>query len=343
MPTISASALRAHIAGILSALDTPDDLAEIVSTSLVGANLAGHDSHGVILVPSYAGGIRAGHMKPAARPTVEPTTAMLATLAVDGAWGWGPPAAYLTTEKTIERAQQFGVAAAVIRRCHHIGRVGQYAERIAGHNLIGIVTTNAGPGVVPFGGKSRMLGTNPIAIAAPRAGGQAPVLYDGSTSVVAGNKLTVLRDKGLPAPQGWIVDRDGQPSDQPGDFFDGGALLPLGGHKGYALGVMVELLGGLLSLNSAAFLPDFKWGNGVLVMAIRPDAFLPLDDYLAQVERACAALKAAPPLDPARPVLLPGEPEELSRRERTANGIPLPEATWRSLQELAESLGVPLD
>jgi LDH2 family malate/lactate/ureidoglycolate dehydrogenase len=340
MLTFTAAFLKTHITKLLAALNTPDDLAELVANSLVGANLAGHDSHGVGLAPTYAAQIRAGTLNPAARASVEPASGMLATLAVNGAMGWGPPAAFLATEKTMERAQQFGIGAAVIRQCQHIGRVGQYVERIAAQNLIGIVTCNSGSGVAPFGGKHRTLGTNPIAIAAPRQGGQAPVLFDGSTSVVAGNKLKVLVDKGLPVPEGWIIDRDGQPSTKSDDFFTGGALLPLGGHKGYGLGVMVELLAGLLSGNSAAFLPDFAGGNGVMIMVIRPDAFIPIDHYLAQVERACAALKAAPSMDATRAVLLPGEPEQIARIERTANGIPIAEATWQSLSNLADSLGV---
>ena len=340
MLTFTAAFLKTHITKLLVALDTPNDLAELVASSLVGANLAGHDSHGVGLVPGYAAQIRAGTLKPAARASVEPASGMLATLAVNGAMGWGPPAGFLATEKTMERARQYGIAAAVIRECQHIGRVGQYVERIAAQNLIGIVTCNSTSGVAPFGGKHRTLGTNPIAIAAPRQGGQAPVMFDGSTSVVAGNKLKVQFDKGLPAPAGWIIDRDGQPTTDAEDYFTGGALLPLGGHKGYGLGVMVELLAGLLSGNSAAFLPDFAAGNGVLVMVIRPDAFIPLDQYLAQVERACAALKAAPSMDPSRPILLPGEPEQIARAERTANGIPMAEATWQSLYELSVSLGV---
>ena len=340
MLTLTAASLKTYITKLLMALDTPDDLAEVVASSLVGANLAGHDSHGVGLVPAYAAQIRAGTLKPAARASVVPASGMLATLAVNGAMGWGPPAGFLAAEKTIERAQQYGIAAAVIRECQHIGRVGQYVERIAAQNLIGIATCNSSSGVAPFGGKHRTLGTNPIAIAAPRQGGRAPVMFDGSTSVVAGNKLKVQVDKGLPAPVGWIIDRDGQPTIDAEDYFTGGALLPLGGHKGYGLGVMVELLAGLLSGNSAAFLPDFAAGNGVLVMVIRPDAFIPLDQYLAQVERACAALKAAPSMDPLRPVLLPGEPEQIARAERAANGIPMAEATWQSLHDLADSLGV---
>ncbi len=343
MLTFTPSFLQTLTARIFVALNTPDDLAEVVSDSLVDANLAGHDTHGVIMAPPYAAQIRAGWLKPAARASVEPASALPATLAVNGAMGWGPPAAFLAANETMKRAQQFGIGAAVIRQCQHIGRLGQYVERIAAHHLIGIVACNTGSAVAPFGSKQRMLGTNPIAISAPRQGSQAPVVFDGSTSVVAGNKLMVLAHKGLPAPAGWIIDRNGEPSTQPDDYLTGGgALLPLGGHKGYALSVMVELLAGLLSGNSAPFLPDFAGGNGVLVIAIQPEAFMPIDHYLAQVERVCEALKAARRMDPAREVLLPGEPEQIARRERTANGIPMAETTWKSLCDLAESLGVAL-
>lgn len=340
MLTFTAAFLKSYVTKLLLALATPPDLADLMADSLVGSSLTGHDSHGVTLLPGYAAGIRAGSLNPAARPTVEPATGMLATLSVDGASGWGPVAAHFATDQVIARAQQFGIAAAVVRRCHHIGRVGQYGERMAAHKLIGIAMCNSGSGVAPFGGVKPMLGTNPIVIAVPRQGEQAPVLFDGSTSVVAGNKVRVQQDKRQPTPPGWIIDRDGQPTTNPEDFFNGGALLPLGGHKGYALGVMVELLGGILSGTSASFLPDFQWTNGVLIMAIRPDAFMPLDDYLAQVERACVALKATPSSDPARPVLLPGEPEQIARRERMANGIPMPEAAWDAMQSLAASLGI---
>lgn len=340
MLTFSAAFLKSYVTQILLALETPPDLADLMADSLVGSSLTGHDSHGVTLLPGYAGQVRAGSLKPAARPTLDPATGMLATLSVDGAFGWGPVAAHWAVDQVIARAQQYGIATAVVRNCHHIGRVGQYGERMAAHKLIGIAMCNSGSGVAPFGGVKSLLGTNPIVIAVPRQGEQAPVLYDGSTSVVAGNKVRVQQDKGQPTPTGWIIDRNGQPTTNPEDFFAGGALLPLGGHKGYALGVMVELLGGILSGTSASFLPDFKWTNGVLIMALRPDAFMPLDDYLAQVERACAAIKASPSSDPARPVLLPGEPEQNARRERMANGIPMPEAAWQAMQELAESLGL---
>jgi LDH2 family malate/lactate/ureidoglycolate dehydrogenase len=340
MPSFTAAFLRSHVARLLAALDTPDDLAELVAGSLVAANLAGHDSHGVGLMPEYAQLVRDGRVKPAERASVEEPSGMLATLAVDGAMGWGAPAAFLATEQVVARARQYGVAAAVIRRCQHIGRVGQYVERIAAQRLIGIVTCNSSSGVAPFGGRGRVLGTNPIAIAVPREGDRAPVMFDGSTSAVAGNKLRVFAEKGLPVPDGWVMDGDGRASTDPTSFFTGGALLTTGGYKGYGLSVMVELLAGLLAGTSASFLPDFAGGNGVLVMAIRPDAFVPLERYLAQVERACAALRATPSRDGASAVLLPGEPEQMARLERTANGIPLADTAWQLLHDLSNSLGV---
>ncbi len=344
MHPISAARLIDIADRVLTTIGTPPDLANIVAPSLVGANLAGHDSHGVIQLPVYAQMAQEGSVLPAARASIRPAGGMLATLVVDGALGWGPPAAYMATDAIIDRAQRFGISSAVIQRCHHIGRVGQYIERITSAQMVGIVMVNAQRGVAPFGGARRMLGTNPIAIGAPRRDGQPPVMFDGSTSMVAGNKIRVLQDKGLPVPAGWIIDRNGQPSTRPQDLFEGGALLPLGGgsgHKGYGLSVMVEALAGLLSGSSARALSDERpGGNGVLMIALNPDAFTTRESYLDDIEKLCAELKATPALNPGDEVLLPGEPEARTRAERAANGIPLPDATWQAIVELAQALGV---
>ena len=343
MPTFSHTHLHALTCNVLQALGTPADLVDAVATSLVGANLAGHDSHGMIRLPVYAQAARDGRVVPAARASVAPQSAYLATVVVDGARGWGQPAAHLATGEVMLRADKFGMGAAVVQRCNHIGRVGEYVERMAAQNLIGMAMCNANPNVAPFGGRKKMLGTNPISIAVPRAHGQPPVLLDAATSVVAEGKLRVARDKGMPTPPGWIVDSDGNPSTNPNDFYAGGALLPMGAYKGYGLSAMVELIGGLLSGMSAAFLPDYARGNGVLLMALKPDAFMPLPDYLAQVERFCDGIKRAPPAPGVSEVLLPGEPEQRARAERMARGIELPEATWQSIEDLARGLGVAVE
>ncbi len=343
MQRFSAASLIAFGQRVFASTGTPEDLAATTATSLVGANLAGHDSHGVIQLPVYADMAKAGSVLPFARAAIQPASGMLATLVVDGALGWGPPAAYMATDTIIERAQRFGIGSAVIQRCHHIGRVGQYVERVTDAHMVGIVMVNAGRSVAPFGGAKRMLGTNPIAIGVPRRAAP-PLMFDGSTAIVAGNKIRVLQDKGLAAPAGWIIDRNGQPGTLPQDFFDDGALLPLGGdngHKGYGLSVMVEALAGLLSGSSARALSEERsGGNGVLMIALNPDAFTTRTTYLDDIEKLCAELKASPAKDVGGEVILPGEPEARTRAERETAGIPLPDATWESLRALSDELGV---
>ncbi len=340
MPTLLHNVLHKLTCDVLERIDTPAEYAAMVATSLVGANLAGHDSHGMIRLPVYVQAARAGRVVPAARAVVATATAFVATVILDGMHGWGQPAAHLATTEAMVRAQKFGMAAVVIQHCNHIGRVGEYVERMARANLVGLAMCNANPNVAPFGGRKKMLGTNPISIAVPRADGRPPVLLDAATSVVAEGKLRVARDKGVQTPSGWIIDKDGRPTLDPNDFYAGGALLPMGDYKGYGLGVMVELLGGLLSGMSAAFLPDYGKGNGVLMMALNPEAFMPLDKYLAQVELFCEGIKSAPTAPGVEQVLLPGEPEQRAWTLRTANGIDLPEATWQSICTLAAGLGV---
>lgn len=351
MPIFSALHLTTTAARLLSALGTPDDLASLVAHSLVGANLAGHDSHGISMLPIYAGRVRTGEVQPAARPHLEVSAKpRLAALTVDAAFGWGPPAGFLAADKVIERAQQYGIAVGVIHNCSHIGRVGQYVERMTEHNLIGIGMCNAGPSVAPFGGFKPMLGTNPITIGAPRAaagGALPPLMMDGSTSMAAGNKVRIYLDKGLSIPAGWVIDRDGNDSTQPIDLVEeGGALLPLGassGHKGYGLAVMVEALAGLLTGASTRFLAENRrGGNGVLFIAIDPTAFIDLDQYQGQIEALCASLKATPPRFAGGEVLLPGEPEARARADRLAHGVALTDGNWQALTTLAGDLGVSL-
>ncbi len=352
MPIFSASHLTIAATRLFSALGTPEDLADMVAHSLVGSNLAGHDSHGISMLPIYAGRVRSGEIQPTARPHLAVSAKpRLAALTVDAAFGWGPPAGFLATDRVIERAQHYGIAVGVIHNCSHIGRMGQYIERIAEHGLIGIGMCNAGPSVAPFGGLKPMLGTNPITIGAPRAaqGGTAlpPLMVDGSTSMAAGNKVRIYLDKGLSIPSGWIIDRDGNDSIQPIDLMEGGALLPLGassGHKGYGLAVMVEALAGLLTGSSTRYLAENRrGGNGVLFIAIDPAAFIDFDEYQAQIETLCASLKTTPPRLAGGEVLLPGEPEARARADRLTHGVELTDSTWQALTTLAGDLGVSLD
>ncbi|HEY8448136.1 MAG TPA: Ldh family oxidoreductase [Thermomicrobiales bacterium] len=338
MPTVLADTLRDLMRAIFEAVGTPPDTARFVGDSLVDANLAGHDSHGVIRILHYVEMVRAGKVDPRAEPCVVHRFGATATL--DANWGWGQPAMMLATETAIELARQYGLGAAVVRRCYHIGRVAPYVETIARAGMIGIATTNAGPAVAPYGARSRVLGTNPIAWAAPRADGKEPICLDIATAAVAEGKLRVARAKGAPAPPGAIVNVEGHPSLDPNDFYAGGALLPFGAHKGSGLSVLVQILGrGLASMDRDQLL-SHRGGNGPFVLAIDPAAFGPREAFIEAVEAQCAEITSATPAEGFDAVLLPGEPELAARAERLANGIPVPETTWNELLALAAELGI---
>ncbi|MDP9372691.1 MAG: Ldh family oxidoreductase, partial [Chloroflexota bacterium] len=243
--------------GVFAALGADRDTAAEVARHLVGANLAGHDSHGVIRVPHYVGLADAGELDPAARPVVAREGVI--TALIDARRGFGQVSTAFALDWAAGRARERGLAAAAVRGSNHIGRLGEYTERAAALGLIAIVTVGgAGPGiggVVPHGGRDRFLSTNPWSIGVP-AGDRPPLIFDAATSTIAEGKVRVARARGSPLPPGAIVDRHGRPSTDPEDFYAGGALLPLGGavagHKGYGLGLAAALLGGLAMIDDPA-------------------------------------------------------------------------------------------
>jgi len=334
------AALRRFARAILESAGTPPDLAAVVAESLVAANLAGHDSHGVMRLLSYVEFVRGGQVRPAARSSLRSRHG--ATAVVDGAWGWGQPAARQAADTAMALAAEHGVGAVTVCCCNHIGRLGEYVESMTRAGMMGMALCNAGPVVAPYGGRERRLGTNPFAWAAPAAP-ERPLVLDIATAAVAEGKLRVAKARGRSVEPGVILDAEGQPSTTPDDFYAGGALLPFGGHKGYAMSVMVELLGGALSGAAPSCLPEYDNSNGTLMVAFNIAAFRPLEEVVDQSERFAAALKESRPAAGFDAVTLPGEPEATARRQRLADGIPLPEQTWRELAELAASLGVSVE
>ena len=253
------------------------------------------------------------------------------------------PAARLATETVIAFAAEYGTGAVTVQQCNHIGRVGEYVETITRSGMMGIVLCNAGPAVTPYGGRDRCLGTNPFAWAAPTADPERPLLLDFATSMVAAGKLEVARAKRQQVAPGLIVDAQGHPSIAPDDFFAGGALLPFGAYKGYAMSVLVEILGGALSGAAPSCLPDYNSGNGTLMIAFNIATFQPLDRFVDQASRFAAAIKDSQPAPGFDEVLLPGDPETRARRLRATDGIPLPEQTWQELCDLADLLGLRME
>src|SRR5687767_3736689 len=351
---VQPEALQRLAAQIFERLGTPADAAGEVAAHLVRANLAGHDSHGAIRIPQYATQISQGAINPAARPEV--ISQKGATLLIDGGGGFGHFTTAFALQRSVDVALELGTAVAAIRRANHIGRVGDYAETAARRGLVAIITVGAaGPGVggaTPFGGAQRFLGTNPWSIGIPTTDPQ-PFLVDFATTVVAEGKVRVARDKHDSLPPGCIVDKAGNPSTNPADFYDGGMLLPFGAHKGYGLALASALLGGLAAIGDATpnlagspLLPDLgqegERTGGALIVVIDPGAFGDSDAYAAGVGRVTGAVRRVPSAPGSQGVLAPGEPEARTRAQRERDGISLPDDTWDAIGKVAAEHGVPM-
>jgi LDH2 family malate/lactate/ureidoglycolate dehydrogenase len=347
MITKSAETLGALSRKIFVAAGCPSDVAERLSVALVDANLVGHDSHGVIRIPSYLAAIRDGHIVADARPEIRRETAV--TALVDGRWAFGQVSAAFATTVAIEKAKAHGLSLVGVVRCNHIGRLGEYASLASSAGVAAIVVAGGfggrGVSAVPFGGAKPLFGTNPLAVGIP-AGVEADVLIDFATTSVAAGKIEVARAKKSQLPPGSIVDRDGRPTTDPEDYYRGGALLPFGGHKGYALSVMVEFFGRVMT-GADDFAEEGRGGpvyghSGTLILAFDPHVFVAPGQYAAAADQTIQRLKAVPPATGFGEVLVPGEPEERSRSQRTIEGIPLAESTWEQICTVAQNLGVTL-
>lgn len=336
-----ATVLHRIAVDILTAVGTERDAAGTVADSLVDANLCGHDSHGIMRLPIYVQLAEEGDVDPRAIAVLSRSVGAAAI--VDGNWGWGQPAMRLAVLSALECADRTGVGVASVRTCYHVGRLAPYVEEIARHRKIGLAFSSAGPFVAPFGSRQRVLGTNPIAWAVPRSDHAPPICLDIATAAIAEGKIRHARAKGVDVPPGAIVDRDGQPTTHPDDFYQGGALLPFGGHKGSGFGVLAQLLGAGLSGATSERFATRRGGNGPVVMAIAIDAFCRVDDFFAIVDHEASAISAATPAAGVDRVLLPGEPELRTRAQREVEGIPIPERTWDEVVAMAQRYRVALD
>jgi hydroxycarboxylate dehydrogenase B len=342
-----AGPLERFVDEVCRAVGADAEVAREVAHHLVGANLAGHDSHGVLRLPWYVEQAGRGQLVPGARPRVVRETST--TALIDAGLSFGHYSTLYALQWAMGRAQLQGLAAASVRQTTHIGRLGEYSERATERGLISIVMVgSAGEGggiVVPFGGRERFLGTNPWSIGIPAAE-RPPMIFDAATSTIAEGKLRVARAKGAPVPPGFIVDREGQPSTDPLDFYNGGALLPLGGltsgHKGYALALAAALLGGLGLTADGGQEADQGGGsiNGVFLVVLDPGAFGDGERYRTMVAGTLDAAERVPPAEGAAEVLVPGEPERRSRAQRDREGIPLAPSTWQELVQVAERFGL---
>lgn len=315
---------------ILEKFGTPKNYADSVAESLVQAQEVGHASHGVIRLIEYTNSIEQKVIHPQAAPTIMQETD--GTAVIDGHWGWGQIACKFAVEIGAAKAKKFGVCAIAINSCNHIGRLGEYMETLAAMDLISMMWCNADPAVAAFGGKNRLLGTNPLAVGIPS--NDEPVVIDFATSSLAEGKLRVARANGSQIPLGALIDKDGKESINPDDFYDGGALLPFGGHKGYCMSLMIELLGGALSGNHPSMNAEYSHGYGTVLIAIDPEKFFGTSFFKNDISEATRAIRLTTPANSERPVLVPGDVERNERQKNLAN-IQISKAIWSSVQELS--------
>ena len=334
--------LRTLSRAIYQAAGTPADHAEIVTEHQVGANLKGHDSHGVVLMGTYINRIDRGHIVPTSKPEIISETPT--TIQVNGQWGFGPVISEWTMQRTIDKAHEMKIAMATVREQSHVGSLNDYPLMAARAGLIGILMCDSGQSpksVAPFGGREARLGTNPICIAFP-SDLPGPVFIDMATSAVAAGKLNVARARGLPIPLGWLLDKEGRPTTDPNAANDGGVMLPLGGpegHKGYGLSFAVETFAALLPGLGFGIDPQGRHNDGSFMLAIDPAAFMPLADFKKQVEDFVAYLKDTPLQEGFKEILYPGEKEYYTTQQRLKDGIPIEDSTWKIITGMAERFG----
>jgi uncharacterized oxidoreductase len=351
MVTIDADRLQNLISDIFGAAGCSRPEAERIARYLVAANLAGHDSHGVVRVPRYV------EMKKDGRVVADQTVAVMVdtpVLAVlDGKFGFGQTIAPQAVAIGIEKCKAMGLSAVSLRNSGHVGRVGDWAEMAAAAGLISIHFVNAGGSVLvaPFGGAERRFSTAPYCVGVPLPE-RPPLVLDFATSVVAEGKVLVASQGGKNIPPHALVGPDGEmsgdptllygehPPTGPRDYRKGaGAIRAFGDHKGSGLALMCEILGGALTGNGCASL-ERRSANGMFSLYVDPARVDPEHIFPPEAVRYVDHVKSARPSQPGGEVLVPGEPEETSRAKRLREGIPLPDDTWASIVATARSVGL---
>jgi LDH2 family malate/lactate/ureidoglycolate dehydrogenase len=323
-PRLTVDALTGFSEAFLAALGCSAPVAAEVAAHLVEADLMGVYSHGTMRLPQYLDWMRKGMFDPAGEP--RPTGGAARAPLVDGANGFGMPAMRVAVAEGVRRAREGGVAAVGVVNVGHTGRLGAFAGQAAGGRR------GDWRQVAPHGGARGMLPSNPYAFAIP-GGDHGPVVLDFATAAGAGGKIYAAHYAGRPLPEGLCIDAGGNPTTDPRDYYNGGALLPMAGPKGYGMALIAELVGG-------SMLGPAMHGLNWICVFIDLGAFQTPETYRAAAEECLAELRACPPAPGFDAVEIPGERERRLERERRKLGIPIPPATLRAMCRAASELGV---
>jgi uncharacterized oxidoreductase len=339
MPTFQAEPLKQIGSQIFAAAGATTDEARIVSDALVEANLAGLDSHGILRIPEYVGWMEQKLVNTGVHITIVQEADSFAV--VDGGWGFGQVVGREAMEVAIRKAEQAGIGTVAARQCCHIGRVGEYPMMAAARGMAAVMFVNTHGGgklVAPWGGKERRLSANPISIAIPRKTG-TPIVVDISTSAIAEGKVRGMLNRKVPVPPGNIMDADGHPTTDAAKFYGPppGALLPFGGHKGFALGLVTDILAGAVSGAGCSRKDADRVGNSFLAFVIDIDCLRSKELFYSDVEQLVEYVKSSTLTPGSTGILIPGEPEAVEKECRLRNGIAVDVETWRQITEVGKT------
>lgn len=348
MPSVTEHDLQTFATQLLTAGGATPDEAAVVADSLVQANLRGHDSHGVMRIPSYLQNVANGRIQTGQSLTIVKESP--GSIVADGGWAFGQVLSRDLMNRLMDKAAVTGVACGALRQSAHIGRLGEYAEMAAARNMASMIIANthgAAHRVAPVGGKAPRLGTNPICMGMP-GGKNGPFVMDFGTSATAEGKVRVKKIAGQQVPPGLILDSEGNPTTDPNAIYADppGTILPMGGdqaYKGFGLAYMIEMFsGGLSGGNCSMPTPPPPLGNCAVFVVFDAEMFAGVEHLSKEVSQLEEFVRSSPPIDPSKPITLPGDPELNTMHQRRSTGVPLDEGNWKALVDLAVELGVPV-
>nr|POE90680.1 putative oxidoreductase yjmc [Quercus suber] len=334
---------QVYVESVLRANGVPPANASIVARCLVAADLRGVDTHGVNRIPSYMERIRQGVLSATAEPTIEEITPVVAQ--VDAHNGFGFVAAHVGMEKAIMMARTYGIGMVSVKHSNHFGMSAWVVQQALNAGMMSLVYTNSSPALPVWGGKSKLMGVSPIACGAP-AGKEKPFILDMAPSVAARGKIYKAKRRGEKIPTDWALDAEGRPTDDPTAALEG-VMLPMGGPKGSALSIMMDVFSGVLSGSAFAghvtnpYDPSQPADVGHFLIAIKPDLFMDLESFKERMDYLYQRVVGSDKMSGVDRIYFPGEIEQLMEEERKINGIPYVEAEIQALNKEAAKVGAP--
>jgi LDH2 family malate/lactate/ureidoglycolate dehydrogenase len=339
---VNAAKLIDFLTAVYRSASVPQADARLVADSLVQADLWGHQSHGVLRTGWYLARLKSGVMATETRPHFVVDSGAVAV--IEGHEGIGQVLTAHAAREAIRRAKLHGIAAVAVRNSNHFGTCMYYTRMGAEAGCVMLLTTNGGPAMAPWGGKKKIVGTNPWSVAAP-AGRHPPLLMDMANTAVARGKIYLARQRHEPIPVGWALDAAGRPTTDPQAAIDG-IILPMAGHKGYAIAVAMDMLCGVLSGGSflsavhGPYETESRSAAGHFMVAMNIEAFQPLADFNSRMEKFIAELKSVPLAEGSDEVFYPGGIEARNDARYRKEGLTLPADTVSDLAKIAKLCGL---